>query len=89
MSKDTTRGVHDEHVRCRRTLHGFRFGAMKAEACMSLPGGRSVITITSDNGQRLDIYCSKTGRSLRVFAHDANRNSLGELKPLPISDARS
>ena len=34
---------------------------------MALPGGRSVVSVTTDAGKRLDIYATKTGRSLRVF----------------------
>jgi hypothetical protein len=50
------------------TRFGFRFGAALVERACDLPAGRTVTTVTTDAGKRLDIYVSRTGRSLRVFA---------------------
>lgn len=54
-------------IRPHATRHGFNFGAMTVEATSVMPGGFTVITIRSDNGQEIEVYCSPTGRSLRVF----------------------
>lgn len=63
------------------TESGFRFGAMTVEATTSIErspgrGEHTVITITTLAGQKLEVYCSPSGRSLRVFKKDK-----GELKP--------
>lgn len=50
---------------------GFKFGAMSVEATAMLPEGRSVITIRTDAGRELTVYCSATGRSLRVFENNS------------------
>lgn len=51
----------------KRTQYGFRFGAALVECCSALPEDRVVITVTTDSGRKLNIYVSRTGRSLRVF----------------------
>ena len=56
-----------EAVVCERTQYGFRFGAARFECTIELPDGRVVVTVTTDTGRKLDIYVSRTGRSLRVF----------------------
>lgn len=58
------------------TQHGFRFGAMTVEATSVLPQGHTVVTIRTDAGQEIDVYCSPTGRRLRAF-----RKGKGEMKP--------
>ena len=57
-----------EDVIRENTKYGFRFGAQLVERCMELPDGRTVVSVTTDAGRKLDIYASKTGRSLRVFS---------------------
>jgi hypothetical protein len=49
------------------TQFGFRFGAALVERCMELPDNRVIITVKTDSGRSIDIYVSRTGRSLRVF----------------------
>lgn len=63
------------------TESGFRFGAMIVEATTSIErspgkGEHTVITIITSTGQRLEVYCSPSGRSLRVF-----KKGKGELTP--------
>lgn len=52
---------------CEETRHGFRWNAALVERHCSLPEGRVVIGITTDAGRKLDIYVSRTGRSIRVY----------------------
>lgn len=64
------------------TEHGFQFGAMTVEATTSIrrrenEGPHTVITIRTEAGVELSVYCSPTGRSLRVF-----RRGKGEMKLL-------
>jgi hypothetical protein len=49
------------------TDFGFRFGPALVERAMSLPEGRVVVTVKTDAGREIDIYVSRTGKSLRVF----------------------
>jgi hypothetical protein len=65
------------------TLHGFNFGAAIVEATAEFPE-HTVITIRTEAGRRLEVYCSKRGRSLRVFIPGK-----GELKHGPDPRAAS
>lgn len=56
------------------THNGFTFGAMTVEASAELPQGHTVVTVRA-GGHTLEVYCSPTGRSLRVF-----RKGYGEMK---------
>lgn len=56
------------------SVYGFTWGPAKVERACELPGERRVITVTTDH-RTLDIYVSRTGRSVRVFEHGR-----GELK---------
>ena len=47
------------------TEYGFRFGAALVERCMSLGGGRVVVTVKTPKGA-LDVYVTKTGK-MRVY----------------------
>jgi hypothetical protein len=47
-------------------LHGFAWGPVEVRRTMSI-NGRVLITIQTDAGQSIDVYVSKTGRSLRIF----------------------
>lgn len=76
----TTVAYGQRYTDLHRTDHGFRFGAMVVEATASI-GETSVITVTTDAGLSIDIYCSPTGRSLRVFRH--GKGSHGEMKVTP------
>lgn len=58
----------------KATANGFHFGAMNVEAAASI-GERTIVTIKTDAGIEVEVYCSATGRSLRVF-----RRGHGELK---------
>lgn len=59
--------VHTDDVPRENTQYGFRFGAALVERCMELPEGRVVITVKTDANRSIDIYVSRTGKSLRVF----------------------
>lgn len=61
----------EEQTRYEETKYGFRFGALLVERAASLGDGRVCIGITTDTGQLLHVYASKTGRSLRVFTPGA------------------
>ncbi len=54
--------------------NGFSWEQVKAEAWMDLGEGRKVVRVTTDHDS-LDIYVSRTGRSVRVF-----RPGKGEMK---------
>lgn len=58
----------------RYTLHGFQFGAMTVEATASV-GDRTIASVKTNGGVTLEIYCSPTGRSVRVF-----RKGHGEMR---------
>jgi hypothetical protein len=49
------------------TPSGFVFGAMEVSAVTELPGGTTVVEIKTEAGKAITVYCSPTGRSLRVF----------------------
>lgn len=53
-------------VECSLTPDGFRFGPITVRRCYHIEG-RVVIEVIPDVGERLTIYASPTGRSLRVF----------------------
>lgn len=56
------------------TQYGFRMGPLEVNRTMVLPEERPVVTVKTPY-RELDIYASKTGRSLRVFEKGG-----GELK---------
>lgn len=55
-----------KNVRSELTDYGFQFGAALVERCAEIRG-TTITRITPDTGERLDIYVSPTGRSVRVF----------------------
>lgn len=56
--------------------YGFRWGPMTIIRASEIPGRGYCLSVATDAGQRIDVYCSPTGRSLRVF-----RRGKGEMKP--------
>jgi len=56
-----------DETKAEITQFGFRFGSMLVERATSLLDGRAVVTIRTDSGRSINIYASRTGRSLRVF----------------------
>lgn len=52
--------------------NGFKFGAMTVEATADF-NGTTVVTLRGESGQKLEVYCSRTGRSLRVFKTKAGQ----------------
>lgn len=50
---------------CELTEYGFRFGAALVQRCMSLGGGRVMVTVKTPKGE-LDVYVTKTGK-MRVY----------------------
>jgi len=46
--------------------YGFRWGQLVVRRTSQLADNRC-LTVYTDAGQSIDIYCSPTGRSLRVF----------------------
>lgn len=54
------------------THHGFRFGRMVIEATSAIEG-RTIVTIETDAGRAIQVTCSATGRSLRVFQKDGGK----------------
>jgi hypothetical protein len=46
--------------------YGFAWGPVEVRRRMS-HNGRVVLTVETDTGQSIDVYVSRTGRSLRVF----------------------
>jgi hypothetical protein len=46
--------------------YGFAWGPVYVQRTTEIDG-RVVLTVTTDTGQSIDIYVSRTGRSLRVF----------------------
>lgn len=55
-----------ERIDNHSTEYGFKFGAATVERMFS-HRGRVCVAVTTDTGQRVEIYVSPTGRSLRVF----------------------
>lgn len=62
-------------VKGRITDYGFEWGPLSVSRTCSLPDDRLLLTIQTEH-RALDVYCSATGRSLRVFEHGGR----GELK---------
>lgn len=50
------------------TDHGFHWGPMEVQLLSSIQG-RVILGIKTATGQQIEIYVSRTGRSLRVFKH--------------------
>jgi hypothetical protein len=46
--------------------NGFAWGPVEVRRSMSIDG-RVALTISTDAGQAIEVYVSRTGRSLRVF----------------------
>jgi hypothetical protein len=49
-----------------RTLHGFNFGPLIVEATAEFPQ-HVVVTLRTEAGRKVEVYCSQGGRSVRVF----------------------
>jgi hypothetical protein len=54
---------------------GFRFGAAEISRTADLPQGGVIIQVIPDHGKPLDVYISRTGRSVRVFRGGAELKS--------------
>lgn len=63
---DLTQQTSGSGLRLTQELHGFTWGPCNVTRTMEIDG-RVVLTITTDTGQSLDVYVSRTGRSVRVF----------------------
>lgn len=49
--------------------YGFAWGPILVERIAEIDG-RVVLRVTTDAGRQVEVYSSRTGRSLRVFDHD-------------------
>lgn len=54
-------------IECVETEYGFRWGVAEVLRYASMPDGSICIGVEANGKHRLDIYVSKTGRSVRVF----------------------
>lgn len=59
-------------MRCTLGQFGFTWGPLQVERTATLPGGRVVLTLRTDAGRKLEVFCSRTGRSLRVYDSSGN-----------------
>lgn len=53
-------------VKGHPTPYGFQWGPALVERRMAVEG-RVCVSVTTDTGRRVDVYVSRTGRSVRVF----------------------
>lgn len=66
-----------ESVASELTEYGFKWGPMELTRLVSIDG-RVWFQVTTEAGQQIEVYISRTGRSVRVF-----KRGKGELKAVP------